>query len=332
MNEVYLIGAFFLAWSFGRNNMGNIFGTAIGTHMLSLKMAALVAGVCMMLGALISGEHTTANVAAIAHFKTMQDAFIVSVSIGIVLLIMGKRGIPVSISQTTVGALLAWDIFHRIDVDWYLIQKIILAWIYSPFLSAFTAFFIFKGVRSFLRKHPVGIFYRDVYIRIGLICVGAFFSYALGANNLGNLVGPFLNVSAFNEVELFIMMGLFAWAGFMTASPKVIKTISSSVFPLSPVEALVVVFSGALVLFLFSFGYLRIVLHSIGLFSLPMVPVSVSEVVIGAIVGVSLAKGGYGLKYKTLGNIAKAWVSVPILSALICGGILTILSFVKGIF
>ena len=86
---------------------------------------------------------------------------------------------------------------------------------------------------------------------------------------------------------------------------------------LSPVTALVVVLSQAIVLFLFSSEHLENWLITHGLPSFPLVPVSSSQAVIGAVLGISIAKGGKGIHFKILGNISSGWVTTPVIACLI---------------
>jgi PiT family inorganic phosphate transporter len=47
------------------------------------------------------------------------------------------------------------------------------------------------------------------------------------------------------------------------------------------------------------------------------VPVSSSQAVIGAVIGVGIIKGIRGLKYHTLGGIAIGWVTTPLVACVI---------------
>jgi len=95
------------------------------------------------------------------------------------------------------------------------------------------------------------------------------------------------------------------------------ETVGNTLMPITPEAAIVVVLSQALVLFLFSSQALSDWLHSIGLPSIPLVPVSSSQVVIGSIIGIGLLKGGNQIKYKVLGSIGTGWVATPIIAGLI---------------
>ena len=51
---------------------------------------------------------------------------------------------------------------------------------------------------------------------------------------------------------------------------------------------------------------------------MPLVPVSSSQAVIGAVIGIGLAKGGRGVKWSVLGKIALGWITTPVISAILC--------------
>ncbi|MFO7607597.1 MAG: inorganic phosphate transporter, partial [Candidatus Krumholzibacteriia bacterium] len=49
-----------------------------------------------------------------------------------------------------------------------------------------------------------------------------------------------------------------------------------------------------------------------GLPAIPLVPVSSSQAVVGAILGIGLLKGGRGIRFNVLGGIAGGWVATPV--------------------
>ena len=42
------------------------------------------------------------------------------------------------------------------------------------------------------------------------------------------------------------------------------------------------------------------------------------QAVIGAVMGIGIAKGGRNLNWKLIGHIAVSWISTPIIAALVC--------------
>ena len=53
---IFLSSGLLLGWSLGANDGANIFGTAVGTRMLRFKTAAIIAGVFVIIGAVVSGQ------------------------------------------------------------------------------------------------------------------------------------------------------------------------------------------------------------------------------------------------------------------------------------
>ncbi|MDR2902669.1 MAG: inorganic phosphate transporter family protein [Lactobacillales bacterium] len=317
MTYLFLFGGIFLAGSLGRNNLSNLFGLAIGTRMVRFYTSVVLASLFVLLGAVLSGSGTTGNLLALADLKSALDAFVITFSAAAVLTLLTHRGLPVSIVQAIVGALIGYNLSQHMPTNSAVIREIVLAWIYSPFLSLGIAFFLIKLFQRLLKRFPIRILYQDMYVRAGLIVVGCFSAYALGANNISGIVAPYLTTSDFSESSLIVVVCFSVAAGFFFADRNVIKTVSSGIFPLPALEAFIVVLSTALTLFLFSSQNMHDLFERLYLPAFPLVPVSMSHAMIGAIVGVSLVKGRHGLKLQTLNKIIVSWFLVPFLGGLI---------------
>ena len=120
-----------------------------------------------------------------------------------------------------------------------------------------------------------------------------------------------------SSTRLLFFIGSLAIAlGICTYSKKVIDTVGNGVLAMTPEMAIVVVLAQALVLSVFSSTSLSNALMSIGLPAIPLVPVSSTQVLIGAIIGVGLVKGVQELKLKMVGGIMLGWITTPVLSGL----------------
>ena len=313
MTEIFLFGGLLLAWAFGRNNFSNVFGSAVGTGILSFRLAAFLTAIFLLLGVLLTGSGTSATISSLVHFSSLSEAGAFSIIIALMMIFLTKWGIPASVAQISIGALVGWNLALKKMVSWDQIIDITLGWFYSPLIAFVLAFILFKGTRIYFRYTSIPILYRDMGVRFLWVIVGSFSAYSLGANNLPILTVPFIPFisGSFLSILFSVMVGI----GCLMASKRVIKMVSSKLFPLSSVESLIVGFSGALTLLLFSFKN--------GL--LPALPISMSASLIGAIVGVSLAKGGYGLKGKTLLSIVASWIWAPLFSGLLCFGFISIM-------
>ncbi|RMF60104.1 MAG: inorganic phosphate transporter, partial [Calditrichaeota bacterium] len=124
-----------------------------------------------------------------------------------------------------------------------------------------------------------------------------------------------LNLSG--KQQLFLIGGLAIATGVYTYSERVMVTVGRNLFRLTPEAALVVVLANAMVLFLFASKSLESWLLAHGLPPIPLVPVSSTQAVIGALIGMGLVKRAKNINYGILGEIALGWVSTPIAAGVI---------------
>jgi len=325
----FLSSGLFLGWSLGANDAANIFGTAVGTKMIKFKTAALICSIFIILGAVVSGAGASHTLGKLGAVNQLPGAFIVALAAAVTVMWMTKAGLPVSTSQAIVGAIIGWNFFSQTATSMSSLSKIVGTWVFSPILSALFAFLFFHIIKRIVEKSKIHLLRLDSYTRIGLLVVGAFGSYSLGANNIGNVMGVFINSSPFQNVtfagllhlssiqQLFLLGGIAIAFGVFTYSKKVMMTVGSGIFKLSPVTALVVVLASSITLFLFASQGLHDLLTSLHLPAFPLVPVSSSQAVVGSVMGISLAKGGRNINYKKLSQISMGWVATPLASAIL---------------
>ncbi len=336
----YLSSGLFLGWSLGANDAANIFGTAVGTRMIRFKTAAIVASIFVILGAVIQGAGASHTLGKLGSVSTLAAAFTVALSAALTVYWMTRMSLPVSTSQAIVGAIIGWNFYTNNPTDLGTLTKIVSTWVSGPILGGVFAILLFMLVKRFTKKTSIHLLYRDSYIRYGLLIVGAFGAYSLGANNIANVMGVFTSAINLPDInlgfiqidstqQLFLIGGIAISIGIITYSKHVMETVGNTLMPLTPEAAIVVVLSQALVLFIFSSQGLSDAFQSIGLPAIPLVPVSSSQVVIGSIIGIGLYKGGKQIKYKILGSISLGWVATPIAAGIIA---FFLLFFVNNVF
>ncbi|RQD69716.1 MAG: anion permease [Tindallia sp. MSAO_Bac2] len=331
----FLSAGLFMGWSLGANDAANIMGTAVSTRMIKFKSAALIISVFVALGAVISGAGTTETLGQLGSIDRLEEAFMASLAAALVVMVMTRNGLPVSTSQSIIGALVGWNLFHGYSVDLQLLVRIAGTWVFAPVLGAMMAITLYLIIAPLWKKMPVHIVRRDRWLRILLVIAGAFGAYSLGANNMANVVGIFVNSLHIPDLSwntftllsgqqmLFLLGALAVSVGVYTYSYKVMSTIGSGIINLTPAHALIIVLSSALVLFLFASQNLQEWLIANNLPSFPLVPVSQSQAVVGSVVGIGLAKGGRNIKISLLGKIFIGWVITPIASIILVFFLLT---------
>jgi len=329
MFAFFLSSGLFLGWTLGANDASNVFGTAVGTRMIRFRTAAGCCAVFIVLGAVISGSGASETLGKLGEVNAVAGAFMVALTGGISIYLMTKIGYPVSTSQAIVGAIIGWNFFSGSLIDYGELQKIVLTWIACPLLSAAIAMTLYKLVAVGIRFFKPRMFTLDAMTRYALLIVGAFGSYSLGANNIANVMGVFVPVAPFSEIslfgglvlspaqQLFFIGGLAVALGVMTYSRHVMLTVGEGIMKLSPVAAFVVVLAHSLVLFAFASQRLEQLLAAYGLPAFPLVPVSSSQAIVGAVVGIGLLKKGRVVRWRMLGAIASGWVVTPVIAGLL---------------
>ena len=334
---IFLLGGLFLGWSLGANDAANVFGTAVGTRMIRFKTAAIVCSIFVILGAIISGGGTTETLGKLGAINALPGAFAACVAAGISVYMMTKFGLPVSTTQAIVGAIVGWNLYTGSPTNLKVLITILSTWILCPIIAGLIAMFFYIITKKFIQSSKLHILRLDAYTRTALVLAGAFGAYSLGANNIANVMGVFVPISPFTDIniinifvfsskeQLFLLGGIAIAIGVFTYSKRVMFTVGNDLLKLSPVAAFIVVISHSIVLFLFASQGISNFLQSINLPSIPLVPVSSSQAVVGGVIGIGLLKGGKEVQWSIAGKISLGWFTLPVIAALISFIILFIL-------
>ncbi len=329
MTLFFLSSGLFLGWSLGANDAANVFGTAVGARMIRFRVAAVVCSVFVIIGAVVSGAGAAHTLGKLGSVTAIAGAFMVALAAAFTVFWMTRLKMPVSTSQAIVGAIVGWNFFTGSPTDYASLANIVSTWVICPLLAALFAMALYKAFSLTFLTIKIHLLRQDYYTRMGLLLVGAFGSFSLGANNIANVMGVFVPVAPFDVLllpggisispaqQLFFIGGLAIATGVFTYSRRVMETVGNSLMRLSPEAALVVVLAQALVLFIFSSRELQQALVALGLPAIPLVPVSSSQAVVGAIIGIGLLKGARTIRYRVLAEIAAGWVLTPVIAGLI---------------
>jgi len=336
----FLTSGLFLGWSLGANDASNIFGSAVGSRMVSFRKAAIIASVFVILGAVLQGAGASDTLGKLGSVNAIGGSFTVAFAAAITVYMMTKFALPVSTTQAIVGAIIGWNFFTGNSTDSKILTQIVGTWISGPIIGAVFAIIFFIALKKFKKSVNIHLVRFESFIKKGLLVVGAFGAFSLGANNIANVMGVFIPAFNLNDLnlgiitlssgqQLFLLGGMAIALGIITYSKKVMETVGGNIVELSSEAALVVVLAQALVLFIFSSSSLSSLFVKIGLPPIPMVPVSSSQVIVGCVIGIGLYKGVRNINFKILGEIAIGWIATPIAS-----GLLSFFSlfFMKNIF
>ena len=336
----FLTSGLFLGWSLGANDASHVFGSAVGSRMVSFRKAAIIASIFVILGAVLQGGGASHTLSRLGGVNAIGGSFTLALAAAITLYVMTKLSLPVSSTQAVVGAIIGWNLFTGNPTNAAVLSKILVAWISGPLLGALFAILLYMFITRIKKALNIHLIRFESYVRTGLIVVGAFASYSLGANNIANVMGVFAPAFDLRNIDLgfmilnsnqqlFLLGSLAIAVGIITYSRRVMETVGSNIVELSAEAALVVVLAESLVLFIFSSSGLSNFFVKLGLPPIPLAPVSSSQVVVGCVIGIGLYKGARNINFKTVGEIGLGWISTPLMSGVLA---FFMLFFMKNIF
>uniref|UniRef100_A0A914CEI7 Phosphate transporter n=1 Tax=Acrobeloides nanus TaxID=290746 RepID=A0A914CEI7_9BILA len=167
-----LIIGFILAFAFGfgmgGNDVANAFGTSVGSKVLTIRNAYILATIVETLGAILVGYNVTdtmrKSVVDVAIYQDKPEAlFLGQLAIlggsSIWLLIATFSHLPVSATHSSVGATIGFSLLIKgtQGINWWMVLRIVGSWFLSPVLSGFISAILYMIVDFAVlrRKHPL---------------------------------------------------------------------------------------------------------------------------------------------------------------------------------
>ncbi len=325
---VLIAAGFYVGWNIGANDAANCIGTMVGAQIISFRRAALLMGVFVIIGGYLQGHHVMKTVGkgilitSEGQYESQHDPappeefkehfpdgrlpdlaiFVALISAGLFVTLATFTRIPVSTSQAIVGGVAGVGLGivgpDAAYFDLAILWKILACWVISPVLSLLLAFGVYHFLGTISRRMNPLVWSRILSVLvIGAAC---YVSFSLGANDVGNAIGPLLNKFPEHGGALALLGGGAMAVGAFTFGRRVTDTVGKSITPLDLGGALAAQGSAA-------FG--------VHLFSMLGIPVSTSQAVVGAVIGVGLTKGLQAVSGKKIASIAGGWVLAPACAA-----------------
>jgi len=119
---------------------------------------------------------------------------------------------------------------------------------------------------------------------------------------VANVTAVFVGAGELTVFSAVLLGGLSIDLGILTFSRRVMKTVGRRLVKLDPFSALVVLLAEAV---------------TVHIYTILGVPVSTSQAVIGAVLGVGIVKGIRTVERRTLINILVGWFFTPVIAAVI---------------
>jgi PiT family inorganic phosphate transporter len=290
-----VLSGVFMGWSLGANDTANIFGTGVTTGTIKYKSAIWVTAVFVLMGSVLEGSKCMPTVSELSHLLPMH-AFCCALATATTMAILTYLAIPASTSQGIIGAVIGAGILTG-SADFSGLYKIVSCWLLTPIGGIIIGYSLHRLLGYIIDRTITGITYRNLLYSFGIMTAGGYGAYSLGCNNVANVTGVYVGAGILSAKMASVIGGLSIACGVLTYSEKVMMTVGKGIAPLDPFSALVTVLTTAFTLHIFT---------QIG------VPVSSSQAVVGAVVGVGIVGGLRTVSPKILAKIGVGWVLTPV--------------------
>ena len=307
-----LLAGAYVGWNIGANDAGNCIGTTVGAGLLSYRKAIILVSVFVILGAVLQGGSVMKTIGKGIVTSDLSTLAIITalLSSGFFVTLATFFKIPVSTSQAIVGGVAGVGFAAGADMNLAKIGTIAQVWVVCPILTGVIAFLIYATTRFLLKRLSSDSFWQKAP-NVLLVISAAYVAFALGANDVGNAMGPIANLpDAIHPGWLGLLGGVALAIGALTFGKRVVETVGSGITPLDTVSAFSAQMSAA---------------FAVHFFSILGIPVSTSQAVVGALIGVGLYHGVRTVKLKKLGVIAVGWVATPTAAGLFSFGLYRLL-------
>ncbi len=321
-----LLAALYIAWNLGANDAANPTNMAVGSGAISLRKAIVLFALFATVGAVLQGYMVMKTIGkGVVPDIDAIGALSASVAAGLWVTLATWKGLPVSTTHSSVGAVLGIGFAYMmlgdrpVSINWDVLEKVVLSWIISPLLAiilsmGFYAFFSKVALKLYNKGYNIDKIFRYLVLA-GLI----FSAYAYGTNDVGNATGVYVTVVSkiyglpdINTMFFLAILGSIGIAlGAFTWGYRVIRTVGFEITRLDYITGAAAGLSNALIVWVFStvpkilFGY--------------GMPISTTHASVSSIIGVGLARERSlkAVNWKIIGIIIVSWIlTVPIATSI----------------
>ncbi|XP_016389473.1 sodium-dependent phosphate transporter 1-A [Sinocyclocheilus rhinocerous] len=178
--------AFILAFSVGANDVANSFGTAVGSGVVTLRQACILATIFETVGAILLGAKVSETIRSgiiDVHMYNGSEAVLMAGSISAMFgsavwqLVASFLKLPISGTHCIVGATIGFSMVARghQGVKWLELLRIVASWFLSPLLSGIMSAILFYFVRKFILN-------KEDPVPNGLRALPVFYAVTMGIN------------------------------------------------------------------------------------------------------------------------------------------------------
>jgi PiT family inorganic phosphate transporter len=308
-------GGLYVGANIGANDAANCIGAPVGAGLIRYRTAILIVALFVILGAVLQGGEVTKTLGKGIVTETISTWGVLTAMAcaGLFVTIATFKRIPVSTSQAVVGAVAGVGVAADLNVAWAKTLTIFECWVICPIVTAVMTYLLYAGLRRGVRR--IGHSHRlSTVLRWAVVAASAYSAYSLGAGHLGMVIGPItaLDNQPVDHTVLVLAGTVSIAAGALLFGKGVATTVGGSIVQLDLLGAFSV--QAAL-----AFG-----LH---IFAMAGIPVSSSQGVVGALLGIGLYHGVKAVSKRKIAEVVVGWVLTPTLAGAASYGIHRLLIF-----
>jgi PiT family inorganic phosphate transporter len=223
---------------------------------------------------------------------------------------MTALAVPASSSHAVVGAIVGAGLVSG-AADLSPLVKIVTCWVLTPICGLVFGYLLLRFLTFLFNRTRMRLTRRNRIFFLGILIAGCYGAYTLGSNNVANVTGVYVGSGLLTPRSASLIGGLAIALGVLTFSRRVMMTVGRGIAPLDPFTAFVTVLAGALSLHLFT---------QVG------IPVSSSQAIVGAVVGVGLVGDVRTVSPRILAKIGLGWIVTPVSAGLLAWLFVTVSS------
>ncbi|MDD7804593.1 MAG: inorganic phosphate transporter [Endozoicomonas sp. (ex Botrylloides leachii)] len=231
------IFGFFMAWGVGANDVANAMGTSVGSKVLTIKQAIIIAIIFEFAGAYLAGGSVTETIRKgiidpnmselVASPELLVYGMLAALlAAGFWLLIATHYGWPVSTTHSIVGAIVGFAAvaISPDAVNWLKVASIAASWIISPVVSGILAFLVFTSVQKLILNTETPFVNAKKYVPYYMLIVGFVISMVTLTKGLKHIGLPLTDM---DSVLLALLIGSILMLIAKYALSKVVEDVNA---------------------------------------------------------------------------------------------------------
>jgi len=300
---VALLLAGILTFVFGWNNSAILIGNERGSGTLSGRESVVLCSIGVILGVALEGSKMRGSLGGTISGQAT-DAVVLATLVVSIVLTMGLTiaAIPVSFSNTMVGAFTGAAFASSIEIRGSDVATIIVFWTVAPLATMAVTFLAYRAIERATANWSLLVV--DAFNRAGVGLVSLALAYVLGANNIGLIYGTAFTTAGVQSSSLGdtlpLVLALAASAIFGMAvfgRGNVAGTVGDRLLSLSP-QGVLAAFSGTIIMMWIA--------TQLG------IPISVSQCLIGGMFGAAFTKKTAIVNRRLSLEVVSSWVIIPL--------------------